>query len=519
MKNNQSGRGLIVIALIIITISIITLYFFGYEARVIFSDVFINSDIIINILSIVFSLSIFFIAVVIFLEKQDPAKTIAWLLILAVLPILGFFLYLLIGRKVRKRKIYLNKELDNHSLAFPTLVTNELVYEDIIKNYRLEHHKNLLTLLINNNDSPFTNNNKCKVLNNGDEAFAAIFESLEKAEKQIHIESFIIRDDNLGNIFKKLLIKKAKEGLEIRLIYDGVGSWRLSKNFIKDLHEAGIETACFNPIFFPFLHYRIDFRNHRKIIIVDGHTGFVGGLNIGDEYIHQGPLGYWRDTHLKIEGEAIYYIQKTFVSEWEFVSGKNITKICIPDGGTIFGQDLVQIANSGPDSYWESISQVYFATMSSATDSIYFYTPYLIPNESILTALKIAALSGVDVRIIVPSVPDKKVVYWATKSYFEELLQAGVKIYRYQKGFLHSKALIVDGVVASIGSANMDLRSFKLDFELNALIYSSPSIDILIKEFFNDIKECEELAYESYKNRGIFMRFKESLGRLISPLL
>ncbi|QGT98836.1 Cardiolipin synthase, bacterial type ClsA [Candidatus Syntrophocurvum alkaliphilum] len=474
-----------------------------------------------SIVSAFFSLTIIFIAITIFLEKHDSNKTVAWLLILAVFPVVGFILYLFSGRNITRRHFF-NKR-NSYDLEVPDEILEyqlkHLQEGSLFNQIELDKYKNLLTLLLNNGRSPFTTNNATKVLNNGDEAFPEIFRCIEQATHHIHVESFVIKDDELGRQFRDALIKKAKQGVKVRVLYDGAGSWKLGRKYIKPLEDAGAEAVCFAPIFIPYPGYRVDYRNHRKIIIIDGNVGFVGGLNISDDYVHKGRLGFWRDTHLKIEGEAVMFLQRVFVKDWLFATGENIQNLCYFNTYKYYGYELIQIADSGPDSHWESISQVYFVAMAAATEKIYFYTPYLVPNESILTALKTAALGGVDVKLIVPGTPDKFIVYWATKSYFEELLEAGVKIYQYQKGFVHSKVLIVDGVVASVGSANMDIRSFQLDFELNAIIYKSLRIEELENDFIEDIKDSKEVSLSDYKNRNLSDKFKESVGRLLSPLL
>lgn len=477
-----------------------------------------------EIITSIFTLTIIFIGIVIFFENDDPSKTLAWLLILIFLPILGFFLYIFIGRKFRKIKRYKRKGMENLAeLSKIIQEESQLITQgqDYVEKH-IPHKKKLINLIVNSASSPFTINNKTLVLNNGHDTFKSFFEAIQKAKHHIHLEFYIFRDDNIGTELQKLLIKKAQEGVKVRLIYDGYGSLKLNKNFLTELEENGIQTACFSPVILPIINNRINYRNHRKILIVDGKVGFLGGINIGDEYLGKSKnFIYWRDTHLKIEGDAVKFLQHIFIQDWYFTTKEKINgfPMYYPTCKENIGEELMQIAASGPDSPWESIMQMYFSMIATAEKTIYLTTPYFIPNESILMAIKNAALSGLDVRIIIPGKPDKRFVLWASMSYLKELLEAGVRVYQYQKGFIHSKTLVVDGLVSSIGTANMDLRSFKLNFEVNAFIYNKEVARRLEQDFFTDLKDSKEISYYDYQERPLLLRFFESLARLFSPLL
>jgi cardiolipin synthase len=279
--------------------------------------------------------------------------------------------------------------------------------------------------------------------------------------------------------------------------------------------------VTFFPVILPFLNNKLNYRNHRKIVIIDGKIGFVGGLNIGDEYLGKDTrYGFWRDSHVRLEGESVYLLQNIFLKDWFFVTEENI------EGDSYYpslieepGEELIQIASSGPDSDWESIWQMYFSIIATAQEKIYITSPYFVPDDSISMALKTAALSGLDVRILLPSRPDHQTVFWASRSYFQELLEAGVRFYLYQPGFVHAKILLVDGVVASIGTANMDIRSFQHNFEVNAIIYNSNSVYKLEEDFINDLMDSKELTLKEYKRRPWHHRILESVARLLSPLL
>lgn len=481
------------------------------------------SILITEILTILFTLTIVFIGIVIFFENDDPSKTVTWLLILIFLPIVGFILYMLIGRKFRKIKRYRKKGLANLA-ELSKIVKDEAKLISEGQQYiemHLPQKKKLIKLIVNSACSPFTINNRTQVLNNGADTYRSFFEAMEKATHHIHLEFYIFRDDNIGTQIQELLIKKAQKGVEVRLIYDGYGSFNLNKDFLKKLEGNGVQTVSFSPLLLPIRNKRIDYRNHRKILVVDGKIGFVGGINIGDEYLGKTPeFTYWRDTHLRIEGDGVKFLQHIFLQDWSFVAKEKISgNWYYPSCPDDLGKELIQIAASGPDSPWEAIMQMYFSMIATAEESIYLTTPYFIPNESISMAIRNAALSGLDVRIIIPGKPDNKFVLWASMSYLKRLLEAGVRVYQYQKGFIHSKTLVVDGLVSSIGTANMDLRSFKLNFEVNAFIYNEGVSKNLMEDFFNDLKNCQEINYYEYKNRSLLQKFLESLARLFSPLL
>jgi len=345
---------------------------------------------------------------------------------------------------------------------------------------------------------------------------------LKLAEHHIHLEYYIVRDDELGQEIKEILIKKAKGGIEVRFLYDAVGSWKLSKSFIQELKDAGVEIVAFAPVKLPFLNHKINYRNHRKIIVIDGVIGFVGGLNIGDEYLgRHAYFGNWRDTHLFVRGEAVRTLQLIFLQDWYYQTGETILNptYLSPVLTSVHADGGVQMIASGPDSRWEINKKLFFSMITSAKKSIWIASPYFIPDDDILSALKIAALSGIDVRLLVPSRPDKRIVFHASRSYFPELLEAGVKVYEYNRGFLHSKLIIVDDEIASIGTSNMDMRSFHLNFEVNAFLYRTKSVTTLVSDYVYDLEHSNQLSYQLFKNRSIFHRIIESTSRLMSPLL
>lgn len=468
-----------------------------------------------------FALYIIMVSVVIFLENRDPAKTMAWLLVLFLLPIVGFVFYVLFGQnyrnkfRSRKKGALARTKLDEKAHYQKEMINFMDLFEadDSYVNNRLTN------LLLKNANAPISTNNWVEILTNGESTYRAMIDAMENASNHIHFEFFIIRNDNIGNLMKGILIRKAKEGVKVRVIYDSVGCWRLGKDYIRALKDAGVEVKPFFPVVFPILSRELNYRNHRKIIVVDGRVGFVGGLNIGDEYLGANKhLGFWRDTHIKVLGESVYSLQDIFLSDWHFLTGQTMEESdMFPKLGDC-GTTMMQIVESGPDSDWQALLQAYFTMIATAEDRIWIATPYLVPEQSILMGLKTAALSGVDVRIVIPAKPDHFFVYWASRDNIETLLEAGVKIYCYNKGFIHSKIILVDGIGASVGTANLDIRSLEINFEVNAFIYDSAVVQRLESDFYADLMESTALDLETFRARPRWHKLLEACGRLVSPL-
>lgn len=472
------------------------------------------------IFSVILATLSFFTATVIILERRDPAKTLAWILIIIFLPILGFILYLVLGRKFRKRRLSAKKKALNEYI-YP-LCINIPARENILTEI-LGTKQRLINLILNNADFPLTFSNEVTVLTDGKEIFPAFFQAIEKARETIHLEMYILRNDTTGKQFCQRLITKAREGIKVRIIVDGIGSRELSRSYVEKMRAEGIEIHFFFPVRLPFLHSRVNYRNHRKILVIDSTTGFVGGSNIGDEYLGLDPqIGHWRETHLEITGPSVYFLQRIFLQDWFFVTGQALEGILPEEYSLSPDTDchrLVQITASGPDTHWEAIMQVYYYAIATAQESVHLTSPYFVPNESILTALKTAALSGVDVKILLPAKPDHRIVFWAAMSYLEELIDAGVEVYLYQNGFLHSKVLTVDSMVSTVGSANMDQRSFNLNFEVNALIYDDQLTKRLEQDFYEDLAHSRKIDPVRFHARPMRYKAAESIARLLSPLL
>ncbi len=462
------------------------------------------------------------IAIVLVYQRRDPVKTIAWIAVIVLIPIAGIILFFFFGRTYRRRKIFFRKELSDfrHIEKYVSWQSKHLYHTVFQKDESLYSKIGAVQLLFNNSKAILTMYNNVDILLDGDKTFPAMFEAMKNAKHHIHIEFYIIEEGKVGNELREILIQKVKEGVEVRILYDGVGSWGLSKKYISSLKKAGIEIVAFMPIRFPRLAQRLNYRNHRKIVVVDGKTGFIGGLNIADRYLYGKPdIGVWRDTHLQITGTAVSSLQLIFLTDWHFATNNLISDNKYFPNYKVKNRCMIQMVSSGPDSDWSSIMQAYFYLISTAKKYIYISTPYFIPNESILTAIKTVSMSGVDVRIILPSRSDSKLTYYGSLSYIPELLEANVSIYSYQKGFTHSKMLIVDDIVSSVGTANMDLRSFDQNFEINALVYDS-TIALQLKQIFlNDLESCVKVKMEDYLAKPFINHLAQGIARVFSPLL
>lgn len=479
---------------------------------------FIQNDII----KALYIITIIFMVILVIQQRGDPMKTIAWLMVVTFLPILGIGLYFFFGKNFRKEKIFSRKELaDSEQLKTLAQYQPSSSGKDYWIDEVIASKSHIMRMLYNSDKVLLTEYNEIEILVDGRETFTAIISALEQAQDHIHLEYYIIEDDNLGNKIREILIEKALSGVEVRVIYDDIGSWGLSRKYISSLKNAGVRIFPFMPARFPFFSNKINHRNHRKIIVVDGKIGFVGGLNIADRYITgSNELGKWRDTHLQIKGEAVYSLQSVFLLDWYFVSKRNIySQDKYFPSNNVRERCLVQVVASGPDSDWATIMQAFFSAIATAQLYIYISTPYFLPNESILTALRTAALSGIDVRILLPAHSDSKLVHWSSFSYIDQLLDAGIKVYLYQKGFTHSKLIMVDDIFCSVGTANMDIRSFDQNFEVNALIYDEKLTVAMRNIFMNDLKELEAVDPVQWEQRPRSVVFRESVARLFSPLL
>ncbi len=470
----------------------------------------------------VYSFIILATIIAIIVDKRDPVKSLSWISVILFIPLIGLFLYVTFGQNLRRRrKLNLKEASMKRRLARiadkQMIEINNLhfdIFPDIINNIKI------IRLLLFNNLCPITIDNNVKILVDAKATLEEIKTELRKAKRYIHLEYYILENGFMLDELVEILKEKAAEGVEVKLIFDAVGSWGLKKSYIRGLRRSGIQCVSFFPVIFPRFTRRINHRNHRKIIVIDGLVGFTGGINIADRYISgiKG-IGRWRDTHLKLEGSAVMSLETIFAADWSFSSKETIDDLYYSPGVEHFGSTAIQIASSGPDSDWASIMQAFFLAITTAKKHIYISTPYFIPTNAILTALKVASMSGVDVKILIPERADTRITHWATRSYIPELLDAGICVCRYGGGFNHSKTIMIDSVFSSVGTVNMDVRSFEDNFEVTAMIYDKDVTMELEAQFVEDVKESYSITKEEWaKNRQITHLY-EGLARLLSPLL
>ncbi|AKG33524.1 cardiolipin synthase [Paenibacillus durus] len=475
-----------------------------------------------KIFAVALCLFIIQIMVILVLEYRRPQRAVAWLFLLFCCPPLGLLSYYILGRDYRKsRKLKAQpaatrRVLHDYAAERSRLITRT---EDT-GNPELTGRKDLLHLLDGLSESPVTGRNASRILASAGEAYESMLEAMESASEHIHLEVYIFRDDASGERFQDVMIRKARQGVKVRLLCDGLGSRKLSRSFLRSLTSAGVEMHFFLPPLASLFGGRFNYRNHRKILIVDGLVGFTGGINIGDEYLGKDPkMGFWRDTHLRLEGDAVYFMQHVFLKDWQLVSGERLSHPRMFPVHGCGGKEGVQIIGSGPDGDIDANEAMIFAAICAAEHRIWIASPYFIPDPAILRALKNAVLRGADVRIIIPSKPDNALVYNASLSYLDNLLDTGVKFYRYRKGFMHAKVWIADGLLASVGSVNMDMRSFYSDFELSAMLLQPQRIEELADQFRRDLKDSDAIDPEIFRSRGKLARAKEEICSLLSPLL
>lgn len=468
--------------------------------------------------------NLLFAIAIVFFERREPKSVWAWLLLLYFVPILGFIFYLLVGIDMRKRKMFRIKEVEDHISEAIRQQEHQLKsrhLEDLDAN--IAGFSDLVMFNLENCGAMLTDSNDVDILVDGNVKFNTLIEDLKQAKSFIHMQYYIIRDDVLFHRIKEVLEQKVKEGVEVRVLFDAMGCRSVSHGYWKKLQEQGILTAEFFPALFRRLHLRINYRNHRKIVVIDNKVAYVGGFNVGKEYIGlDDKFGYWRDTHLRIKGNAVLGLQLRFLLDWNYAARENLfseSKYFVGIEPGTRDHCEIQIISSGPDNSLEQIRDNYMRLIHKAQKSIYIQTPYFIPDESVFEALLMAARSGIEVNIMIPCKPDHPFVYWATYSYIGDMVMAGAKCYTYDNGFLHSKGLIVDDKVLCYGTANMDIRSFALNFEVNAVVYDERKAREMVGIFKEDLKHCTRITRDLYARRKLVIRVKEQVCRLLSPLL
>ena len=478
------------------------------------------SSLFIFIIYIYISITIFYLL----LDNRETATTLSWLLVFIFFPFGGILVYFLVGRGMRKKveqtlvRQNLEKRMQETHQAIVDLQKADTGW--ITEKYALFEHKKLMNLLYRNSDSILTRNTDIKIFFEGADKFDVLLDDFSSARNYIYMEYFIWKSDPLSAQVVEVLKQKISQGVDVRILYDSIGNY-LSKRYLKKLRGLGVKIYPYYNFQSPLKIHTLNYRNHRKIVVIDGNIGYIGGMNMGQEYIDGGErFPAWRDTHMRIKGEAVTVLQEIFSVSWlnttnEYVDIRPVSIVHQPGNHLL----PVQITTSGPDSKWESIKQLYFLLITSARKTIFINTPYFIPDASIVMALRTAALSGIDVRIMLTGLLDKRLPYWAALTYVGELLKAGVRIYYYQRGFMHAKTIVVDGGSCSIGTANMDMRSFELNYEINALIYDESLAGDIITQFKADMQDAREFTKDDYAAIGRPEQLRNSLARLFAPLL
>lgn len=476
-----------------------------------------------NILGVLYAVLIISIVVLVMLENRNPIKTVSWVSVLVLLPALGLVLYFFFGRSGRRRRLLsryaYERIIQNAAPNLPIKgVINETELDGFYPLSQLIRHQTQVPLMVAQEITPFFN---------GTEKFEQLKQDLQKAQQHIHLQYYIFMDDTLGQQVAEILIQKAKQGVEVRVIYDYVGSWKASHRFYRKLRKAGVEVYSFLPVALPFMTSKANYRNHRKLVIIDGEIGYIGGMNIADRYTNGGRFGSWRDTHVRLIGNAVNQLQASFVADW-YVASRRILPTTVyrdehntpPKNGCPPPQHiLIQTFSSGPTGPWRVLMQVLCLAIHRAEQSVWIQTPYFLPNEPLSKAILGAALRGVDVRITIPQHCDNISVKYATNSFVQDLLEAGVKVYHYQRGFLHAKVLTIDHSMSIVGSANMDFRSLEYNFEVNSCIYDKEFTQHIERQMDEDFDNSSLLSLWEWQHRPLGRRLGESLMRLFSPLL
>ncbi|MDO4813543.1 MAG: cardiolipin synthase [Gemella sp.] len=480
----------------------------------------------INTPTLIAAFSLLHIAIIfatVFIEKKKASSSWAWLLVLIILPYLGVILYLLLGRSIHRDKIYPYSK-DKKIEFQKKLLQRDEPYIINDSNVVVKKNQNLIKLNYQSNQAFLSTNNEIEILTEGKDKFDNLFEDIRNASSYIHVQYYIIKKDHLGNQLIDLLIEKLNQGVDVYLLYDDIGSRTLNSFTLRKLIKAGAKTKSFFKSQLPLINLRMNYRNHRKLVVIDGEIAYTGGFNVGNEYIGlDKKMGNWRDTHLRIKGEAVSLLNLRFIDDWNSQASKKSDHIKINDyliNKTTTSSSLpIQIVTSGPDEEIDQIKYAYINMINNAKKYIYIQSPYFILDESMMDALRMAILSGVDVKIMIPDRSDHPLIRWGNYSNVGKLIEDGATVYEYTRGFLHAKTMIIDDEVASVGTANFDNRSFKLNFEINTFIYDIEETKKFRKIFMEDTRHSTILSLEKYNNRSRLIKMKESLAELISPIL
>lgn len=456
---------------------------------------------------------ILFTIVIVLLDNRNPVKTMAWVLVLVFLPVVGLAFYFFFGRNTRKERLISKKGFSRLSKRpMAEYQAQEALGDFTGRNQLIPFFHRVSNAL------PFEGND-VQVFTDGYSMYQELFRRIAKAKHHIHLEFYIFENDAVGRLLRDLLIDKAREGVSVRLLYDDVGCWDVNPMFYDEMLCEGIEVRSFLKVRFPQFTSKVNYRNHRKLAIIDGKVGFIGGMNIALRYLKGVPWGVWRDTHICLKGKAVYGIQTAFLTDWFAVDRTLLTSAqYFPKMDTV-GTSVVQIVTSDPVGEWHDIMLGLVKAISCAQRYIYVETPYFLPTEQVMAAFQTAALSGVDVRLMIPKKADAFITHKGTMSYLDELMKSGVKVYFYRAGFLHSKLWVADDEWASVGSTNLDFRSFEHNFEANAFFYDEKTVCAMKEIFLEDMKKCMTLSQKIWDKRSFKNKIVESVVRLLAPLL
>ena len=462
---------------------------------------------------ILYAISIISLVLVVLLENRNPLKTIPWVIVLLFLPGIGLFVYFVFGQDNRRQRIVSRRTYKR--IMKP--LQSDVIRQD--KCVVPTSYQPLVKLLNRNKQNPLLYGSEITCYTNGEEKMDALLQEINLATHHIHLQYYIFADDETGRKVKAALIAKAREGIEVRVLYDDVGNWNVKKRFFQDMQREGIEVYAFLKVAFPVLSSKVNYRNHRKVVVIDGTVGFVGGMNIADRYLKGTSWGAWRDSHFKVTGKGVHGLQSAFLIDW-YVASKQLIKgkVYYPEE-KIFGDNIMQFVTSGPVGQWRDYLQAVTFSITNAKKHVYIQTPYFLPTDGLNQALQTVALGGVDVRLMLPQRSDTRTANMASHSFLDDMVKAGVKVYFYTSGFLHAKLLVIDDELTCIGSANFDFRSFEHNFEINAFVYQQSFAKQMKKVFLEDMSHCERLTPARWLKRPIPKRLAESFMRLFSPLL
>ena len=465
-------------------------------------------------LLILYLITILGLVLVVLLENRNPLKTIPWVVVLLFLPGAGLIFYFVFGQDNRRQRIISRKTYKR--IMKP-------LQSDMVRQDKCVVHPNyqpLVNLLNRNKQNPLLYGSEITCYTNGTDKFEALLSEISQAKHHIHLQYYIFADDEIGRVVKEALIAKAREGVEVRVLYDDVGSWNVKKRFFNEMRNAGIEVYAFLRVVMPVFSSKVNYRNHRKVVVIDGKTGFFGGMNIADRYVKGASWGAWRDLHFKVAGKGVHGLQSAFLIDWYVASKKLVKGKPYYPEEKIFDNNIMQIVTSGPVGHWRAYLQAVTFSIANAKKYIYIQTPYFLPTDGLNHALQTAALGGIDVRLMLPKRSDTRMANMASHSFLDDMVKAGVKIYFFETGFLHAKLLVMDDMLTSIGSANIDFRSFEHNFEINAFVYHESFAKQMKQVFWDDMNQhCKQLVPSRWLKRPVPKRLAESFMRLFSPLL